>query len=361
MNIQKKILLITHLSPPLHGAAVVGDKVKDAISLKEGLNSKFVRLGSSETIANIGGKGLKKYTASLKIIVNIIIQIFIFRPHIVYLTPSLSGAGFLRDLIIVSLLKLYRYLFNCDYFLHIHMRPTIIEQKNKILNNSFSYFFTNSNVILLEESLKLDFGSFLDKANLYFLPNGIRGINIPNISRAIASRLNNSNKNILYVGHMLESKGYKRVLNLALESKYCTGYCFYFAGEWGSSDEQDYFYAFVNKHELGEKVKYLGVVKGEAKVSAFEMANALILPSYSEAFPLTIIEALSAGLPVIATNTGAIKSMVGDDCGVVVDDVSQLKEKVIDFFDYKYTKELMLRCRKKYLDNYTEEKFLRVY
>jgi glycosyltransferase involved in cell wall biosynthesis len=47
-------------------------------------------------------------------------------------------------------------------------------------------------------------------------------------------------------------------------------------------------------------------VFGEAKWQALADADVFAFPSWHEAFPLSVLEALSAGLPVMATEVGGV-------------------------------------------------------
>ena len=46
-------------------------------------------------------------------------------------------------------------------------------------------------------------------------------------------------------------------------------------------------------------------------------ADVFALPTYADAVPNVVVEAMAAGLPVVATDVGAVREMVGD-AGVVV-------------------------------------------
>lgn len=60
-------------------------------------------------------------------------------------------------------------------------------------------------------------------------------------------------------------------------------------------------------------VKFLGFRKDTANLLA--AADVFVLPSYGEAMPLTIVEAMMAGVPVIARNVGDIAWLLAEDRG----------------------------------------------
>lgn len=66
-------------------------------------------------------------------------------------------------------------------------------------------------------------------------------------------------------------------------------------------------------------VKLPGRKSHEEVVEYLKKADVLLFPSYTEGFPLTVLEAMSCGLPVIATGVGAIPDMIGDTGGIIID------------------------------------------
>ncbi|GJJ04897.1 polysaccharide biosynthesis protein [Duganella rhizosphaerae] len=66
--------------------------------------------------------------------------------------------------------------------------------------------------------------------------------------------------------------------------------------------------------ELGiaQHVQLLGWVRGADKERALASATLYVLPSYSEGLPMSVLEAMAAGLPVLTTPVGGIPEAVAD-------------------------------------------------
>jgi glycosyltransferase involved in cell wall biosynthesis len=71
--------------------------------------------------------------------------------------------------------------------------------------------------------------------------------------------------------------------------------------------------AAAERRGISPHVTFLGSLEGPAKAAAFVTSHMIVVPSWTEAFPLVIPEAMSAGLPVIATAVGAIPDFVKDN------------------------------------------------
>jgi glycosyltransferase involved in cell wall biosynthesis len=77
---------------------------------------------------------------------------------------------------------------------------------------------------------------------------------------------------------------------------------------------------------LADRVDWHGELPDAALAAAFDAADLFVLPARHEGYGMAVAEALARGLPVVATATGAIPELVGDDAGLLVppDDVAAL-------------------------------------
>ena len=69
---------------------------------------------------------------------------------------------------------------------------------------------------------------------------------------------------------------------------------------------------------LGGHVRHLGYVAHDERESVYAGARVLVLPSLDEGFGLPALEAMSAGIPVVASNRGSLPEVVGAG-GLLVD------------------------------------------
>lgn len=64
--------------------------------------------------------------------------------------------------------------------------------------------------------------------------------------------------------------------------------------------------------------RLLGTRPPEEMPAAYADAEVFCLPSWWEAMPLSVLEAMSAGLPVVASDVGDVSRLVTPECGAVV-------------------------------------------
>ena len=87
----------------------------------------------------------------------------------------------------------------------------------------------------------------------------------------------------------------------------------------------------IQKYGLNDIVKFEGWVGGDKKINLLNWADVFILPSFNEGLPISILEAMSYGLPIISTPVGGIPEVVKDGVTgflVMLKDVSQLRKRL---------------------------------
>ena len=75
----------------------------------------------------------------------------------------------------------------------------------------------------------------------------------------------------------------------------------------------------------------LGWVSGDSKLEAFKAANVYCLPSYNEGLPVSVLEAMACGLPVVSTPIAGIpEAVIEGETGHLVEtgDSSTLADKL---------------------------------
>lgn len=83
---------------------------------------------------------------------------------------------------------------------------------------------------------------------------------------------------------------------------------------------------------LPEGAVYVGSVSRKAVRDELARAAVAVLPSRAEAMPMFVLEAMAAGVPVVATPVGALPDVIGAAGRLVaVDDPDGLAEAVVHF------------------------------
>ena len=356
---RSKILLILHQSPPPHGAAKVGDFIATSEKLRDSFECKFIKIKSSETVEDIGRIRLNKLFFALALFFRVMFMLAKFRPDKIYFTASISGIAFYRDLLLSVLWKCYSSLNGAQVFYHYHTKGIDNFVSKSIVHLVLTRFFLrNVNVILLSRILIKDFEKARVYKKVFFLSNGIKNqIDESTFEQIIEKKYENPNQiQVLYLSQLTKEKGYDEVLALASHTL-GRNIHYHFAGGWQSPEDKDFFFEFVEKNNLNNSVTYHGFVSGISKENLFATAHLLAYPSRNDAFPLTILEALSYGVPVVASNQGSIPMMLDSESGVVVSDLKNFIGGFEKSMTSLISQQAARYCRERFVKDFTLENF----
>lgn len=91
------------------------------------------------------------------------------------------------------------------------------------------------------------------------------------------------------------------------------------AGRVTSPAYAERLYTFVAQRGLVGRVHFRGLISLEALRAEYGRAALLVLPSQQENAPMAVIEAMAAGVPVVATRVGGVPDVVADgETGLLV-------------------------------------------
>ena len=100
---------------------------------------------------------------------------------------------------------------------------------------------------------------------------------------------------LIHALRLLRDKGYDLELRLA-----------------GNGPKKDELKRLVDEFGLGEHVHFLGYLNEDEIISALRSSDLFVLPSFIEGLPVSAMEAMAVGLPVIATNIAGTSELIED-------------------------------------------------
>lgn len=158
---------------------------------------------------------------------------------------------------------------------------------------------------------------------------------------------------ILYCGRLLALKGLKIFIKSMSQvlKKQDAYFVFAGTGNINSWEEQ-----MKLNNIPRENYKFLGYVEYEKIHQLYSKADVFVLPSFTESCPLTVLEAMSSRLPVIATRVGGTSEIIRNNKdGILIKAgrVSELTKSILKLLeDNAFRKRISNNARKK-----VEERF----
>lgn len=120
----------------------------------------------------------------------------------------------------------------------------------------------------------------------------------------------------------------------------------------GGGPELDCLCDLVEKCGMKERVKFLGPQSDV--VSSLRQWDLFVLPSLLEAVPISILEAMSCGIPVIATDVGGVAEIIGDKrTGLIVPpgDSQSLAKAISDFYHHPELSEKIVYAARREIES----------
>jgi glycosyltransferase involved in cell wall biosynthesis len=215
-----------------------------------------------------------------------------------YSSLAVSLAGILKSALF-SKLASWRGL---SVILHVHRGDFV----KRLSDSGFAYrIFAKyllgiaDTLIVLSEAQKRDISEYFS-GTIYVLPNTVDTEVAPRTYVEPVSKF-------LYLSNLIREKGYRDLISV-FQSDKLKKLSLTMAGSISTNEDKN----FLERHQ-GQNIIYMGSVFGSKKLSIFANSDCFILPSYNEGQPISILEAISRGMIVVATDVGCIRDMLPDN------------------------------------------------
>jgi len=224
-----------------------------------------------------------------------------------------SSLSFLRDWVFMVTARLAGAKVICHYHGTMHARfPSGETRSGRAIGRLL--MSAAHRVIVLSPTYQREMGKAWKRDDLVWAPNVADVALFQRMSTCTpAPWLVRGDRAVLFVGRLSAPKGVydlfdaiPRVIERHPEAH------FVLVGVAESDAMEPVIRAEAERRGIAPRITFLGSVEGRDKAAAFVTSQMIVVPSWTEAFPLVIPEAMAAGLPVIATTVGAIPDFVKD-------------------------------------------------
>lgn len=336
------------LPPPYAGPEFVSQYLWDAYSHKH--RDAICLNATLRTSNNEKGKiDLKGIWGTLKLYGKFVRALIRHRPRVVYLLFSSARMAFLRDAVNIMTAK----AFGCKVVGHYHggnFHRFFEAQSPRWQQLIRSVLRKIDTIIVLGKNLRPMFQQIDPSLNLAVLYNGL-----PPAQFVFAEKRNeDKDVKLFFMGHIIFSKGfYDLVLAFnRLKTEY-QNISLHFAGSALKRSNAGQIASFLSGQNKEKYLENLEVVHGQIdeivefperfgavnhgvldfsnKIDVLSNSDIFILPSYTEGFSMSMLEAMFMGKPVVVSNVGALPEVVHDgENGFVIEpgDVEALQDRL---------------------------------
>ncbi len=290
-----------------HRAAVSGVSTHVNLLMDSSLGEDFelvhFQVGSEGRRENALTRLLRLLVSPLALAATIVFR----HVAIIHLNTSLNPRAYWRDLVYLFVAKMLGA--RVVYQVHGGDLPLVFFGGRALPTAFLRWTLRLPDLVVVLAKCELDaYRAFVPEQEIVALPNGIDCrpfATLPTVRSYPDTPLR-----LLYVGRLAREKGlYESLQAVRLAHELGVDVRLVVAG---SGPEEARLKRYAQALSIASRVTFAGPVFGSDKVKLMAGSDVMLLPSYAEGLPYALLEAMAAGLPMIATPVGAIPDVMTD-------------------------------------------------
>lgn len=301
-----KVLFVVPLPPPYGGIANWTLLIKKYIHDNNTIEAEYINsappkrdVDGRAIIDRIIFQGFRMFKINQKLKQ----RIKKFKPDVIHFTTS-GQFAVIRDLLLLRTARMQH--INTVY----HIRFGRVPEIAKI--NSLEWRLISRAMRLATTTIVIDKNTFNtiqryhpDLKKIY-IPNpfDFNGETIPTVAR----------QEVVFIGWVIKTKGIEELL-VAWKAVFAVhpDWTLKIVGPY----KKDYFESLKARFPFNGVV-FTGEQPHAIALKILSQAQIFILPSYTEGFPNSVLEAMAYSKAIVASDVGAISDMLSDSCGIVI-------------------------------------------
>lgn len=302
------IVAVGQVPPPVHGQAMI---IREIVSADyDRITVRHVPMEFSRTLDEVGVASSRKILRLFSMVGRILWCRFRHRADVLYYPPA--GPNVVPVLRDVAILLSTRWAFRRTVF-HFHAGGLgeIRSRIPRVVRPLFALAYDKPDLTIRPSEFSPDDGAAIKTKRDEILPLAVPGGDLVTTSPPLRQRT--QPPKVLFAGTLRESKGVLVLLDALgeLRSRNIDFRCD-MLGAYDATDISSQVADRIEKLELTDRVELLGVRTGADFYDTFRAATVFCFPTFyeSENFPLVLLEAMSAGLPIVATRWRGAASIV---------------------------------------------------
>lgn len=248
------------------------------------------------------GNMFAKIVMALKAYAYFMSLILFWHPSMIHIHSSFDGS-FYRKLPFIVIGK----IFNKPVINHIHgadfdrFYVNASLKKRRIIEYTYNSCFR---IVALSNEWRDKIKQIVDDNKIVVIEN----YSILNLEAIRERKTKNNTHNVLFLGFICKRKGCYDIPSVVEKvTEEIPDVKFVLAGSGDVNQIQA-----ITPDNLKNNIIYPGWVKGKEKDKLLREADLFFLPSYNEGMPMSILDAMGYGLPVVSTTVGGIAKIVHD-------------------------------------------------
>ncbi len=333
-------LIVGDLSTP-GGVSVFWNSILKSLKKRDEFHFNILEIGGHGK--NILGAFFDQWRVHKAIISN-------KKKQLAIINPSLLNRSFFRDGLFAKQLQHK----NVPFMVFFHGWDVDFEAK---VTQKYTHFFLKSfgkaeKIFVLSEDFKEKIIEWGYRGEVIVITTTVDVDLVKNFSleRKIEEQKKSTTYKILFLSRMVKEKGvfelieaFKKVNQKIKNSELIL------------AGDGEAFQEIASLASNTKNIRLTGYVEGDEKIALLKESDVFILPSYSEGLPISVLEAMLFGLPVITTRVGGLKNFFKNKkMGYFIEpkDIHQIEEALFSILSNKDKTIQISKYNHQYAKNY---------